>query len=288
MKPMDRSIPNDGRELETARQQVRANHPSRSEDSRDNFEAERSRHSRERPERAYHLSDSQRQTMAEIGRFRTLSVEDLARERYLGDAAKMRLDIFRLSSQKLVQTRSLWLGKDKDRLEVITLTRRGKQLVERSGQQGTFYAGFVKPAEMAHDAAIYRMYKAEAAKIMKQGGEIRRITLDYELKRKAYSPLAKVRPGSPEYAKRQAEIAARHGLKVVRGHIQLPDLRIEYQTHEGEIERTDLELATPHYRAGQLAAKAEAGFKFYANSSDHARLSSVFDDHDITSEILRL
>ena len=105
--------------------------------------------------------------MADIGRFRTVSTEDLARERYSGDAAKMRQDIRHLSSQKLVRTRSVWLGKDKERLEVVTLTRRGKQVLERSGEQGTFYAGFVKPAEMAHDAAIYRMYQAEAARIAK-------------------------------------------------------------------------------------------------------------------------
>ena len=226
--------------------------------------------------------------MAELGRFRTLSVEDLARERYGGDSAKMRQDLRHLSSQKLLQTRSVWLAKQRDPLEVVTLTRRGKHALERSRVEGTFYAGFVKPAEMAHDAAIYRMYQAEAARITRQGGEIRRITLDYELKRQVYSPLAKEKPGSPEYKKRQGEIAARHNLKVVRGHIQLPDLRMEYRTKEGETKTADLELATPHYRPGQLAAKSEAGFKFYATGGDHARLSRVFDDHHITSEILWL
>src|SRR5712691_9949788 len=215
-------------------------------------------------------------------------MEDLARERYHGSTAKMGQDVRQLSSQRLIQTRSLWLGKQKDPLVVVTLTRKGKKLLERSGEQGTFYAGFVKPGEMAHDTAIYRMYQAEAARIAKEGGQIRRITLDYELKRKVYSPLAKERPGSPEYKKRQAEIAATHGLKVIRGHIQLPDLRIEHRTREGELERSDLELATQHYRGGQLAAKAAAGFKFYASSEDASRLSSVFDDHHITAEILWL
>ena len=285
---MDRDIPNDGRELESAREAVGRTRPSRPEDLREGTNSTRSRLSLDRPQREYQLGDSERQAMADIGRFRTVSIEDLARERYNGDAAKMQQDVRHLSSQKLLQTRSLWLAKQRDPLEVVTLTRRGKHALERSGEEGTFYAGFVKPAEMAHDAAIYRMYQAEAARITKQGGEIRRITLDYELKRKVYSPLAKVRPGSPEYAKRQQEIAARHGLRVVRGHIQLPDLRIEYRTEEGETKTADLELATPHYRPGQLAAKSEAGFKFYATSVDHARLRSVFDDHHITSEILAL
>lgn len=285
---MDRDIPDDGREPEIASRDARENSSSHQRGSRERPDNDRSRPGSERPERQYHLSDTERQTMADVGRFRTVSTEDLARERYNGDTAKMRQDVRQLSSQRLVQTRSVWLGKDKDQIVVVTLTRHGKSVLEQHGEQGTFYSGFVKPAEMVHDAAIYRMYQAEAARIAKEGGQIRRVTLDYELKRNVYSPLAKQKPGSPEYKKRQAEIAAEHGLKVIRGHIQLPDLRIEYRTRDGEIATTDLELATHHYRGGQLGAKAEAGFKFYASSEDANRLSSVFDDHDITAEILSL
>ena len=240
------------------------------------------------PRLEYSLSESQLQTLSEIGRFRTLANDDLERYRYHNDTARMRQECRALLNQHLIQTRSIWRGRDKERLTVVTLTRQGKRLLERAAAHGTFYAGFVKPAEMAHDAAIYRMYQAEAARIMKLGGQIRRITLDYELKRKVYSPLAKEKPRSAEYTKRQAEVAAQHGLKVVRGHIQLPDLRIEYETPDGETARSDLELATHHYRGGQLASKAEAGFRFYASAEERARLSAVFDDHEITAEILSL
>lgn len=285
---MDRSIESDGREPEMTGQGVRENTRSGQPEPRERPDRERQRPAIERPAPEYRLNDTQRHAMAEIGRFRTLSIEDLARHRYNGDTAKMRQDIRPLFSQGLVKTRSLWVGKEKDRLVVVTLTRNGKKALDGSGERGTFYAGFVRPSEMVHDAAIYRVYQAEATRIAKEGGQIHWITLDYELKRKVYCPLAKERPGSSEYKKRQAEIAAEHGLKVVRGHIQLPDLRIEYRTREGEIARTDLELATHHYRAGQLAAKADAGFKFYAPAEDQNRLSSVFDDHNITAEILWL
>ena len=230
---MDRDIPDVERSSEPGREDTRGGRGSRPQDPREIASSNRSRPSTERPQREYRLSDSERKSMADIGRFRTISTKDLAHERYYGNAATMQQDIRHLSSQKLIQTRSVWLGKDKERLEVATLTRRGKQVLERSGEQGAFYSGFVKPAEMAHDASIYRMYKAEASRISKQGGEIRKITLDYELKRAVYSPLAKVKPGSPEYTKQQKEIASRNGLKVVRGHIQLPDLRIEYVTRDG-------------------------------------------------------
>jgi len=48
------------------------------------------------------------------------------------------------------------------------------------------------------------------------------------------------------------EIAARHGLEVVRGKVPVPDLRIEYETRDGEAARVDLELLTEHYRPGQV------------------------------------
>ena len=285
---MDRSISGDEREPEISGHQVPGNSRDWQQQSPEGRDYQRPRPAVEWPERAYHISGTQLQTMAEIGRFRTLSIEDLAHYRYQGNVADMRRDCRPLLSQGLVQSKSLWLGRTKDRLTVVTLTRQGKKVLEQSKEQGTFYAGFVKPSEMAHDAAIYRMYQAEAGRIAKAGGQIRSITLDYELKRKVYSALAKERPGSSEYKTRQAEIAAEHGLKVIRGHVQLPDLRIEYQTREGQMATTDLELATDHYRAGQLAAKAAAGFKFYASSEDAVHLSSVFDDHHITAEILSL
>jgi hypothetical protein len=285
---MDRDIPDGERSVQEGREARSDKHPSRPEDCREIASSTKSRQSPDKPNREYQLTDSEQKSLADIGRFRTVSTKDLSHQLYGSNAGKMQQDIRHLSSQRLVQTRSVWLGKGKDQLEVVTLTRRGKQVLERSGDRDTFYSGFVKPAEMAHDAAIYRMYQAEASRIIKQGGEIRKITLDYELKRSVYSPLAKVKPDSPEYTKRQEEIAARNSLKVVRGHIQLPDLRIEYVTRDGETKTTDLELATPHYRPGQLGAKAQAGFKFYASSADHSRISRVFDDHDITSEILWL
>jgi hypothetical protein len=282
---MNRDIGNDTRETEIPRQDEREDSDPRLEQTRNRFDDQRQRSTVHRDSG---LSESQVHTLTEIGRFRTVSNEDLEQFHYQTDAGQMRQDCRPLLNQGLIQTRSLWRGRDKERLTVVTLTRQGKRLLEQAGERGTFYAGFVKPAEMAHDAAIYRMYQAEAARIVKEGGQVRRITLDYELKRKVYSPLAKEKPRSAEYTKRQAEIAEQHGLKVIRGHIQLPDLRIEYETAEGETVSRDLELATPHYRGGQLASKAEAGFRFYASAEDRGRLSAVFDDHHITTEILSL
>ena len=59
------------------------------------------------------------------------------------------------------------------------------------------------------------------------------------------------------------QFAATHDLPVVDGHLELPDLRIEYETIDGELRHRDVELVTEHYSRAQLAGKARAGFSMY-------------------------
>jgi hypothetical protein len=69
------------------------------------------------------------------------------------------------------------------------------------------------------------------------------IASDSELKRKINHDFAKFGTDA------RKEIAARHGLRVVRGKTPVPDMRIEYERPDGEMERVDLELVTEHYRS---------------------------------------
>ena len=141
---------------------------------------------------AYSLSEAELETMQDIGRFRTIATSDLASHRYQGNRDEMRQDLHWLARQGLVRERTAWTSAGTNRLEVVVLTKAGKELLEREGLSKPaqhVYAGFVKPAEVAHDAAIYRMYQAEAEQIEQAGGRIRRVVLDYELKQKVYSPL---------------------------------------------------------------------------------------------------
>jgi hypothetical protein len=112
-----------------------------------------------------------------------------------------------------------------------------------------------------------------------------------------YKLLAKARSLPPlEYAQRQAEVAAENGLPVIDGKILLPDLRIEYETADGEVEKVDLELVTEHYRRAQAAGKLRAGFKVYADRASALRLnasltygrSPVYDGPELTATILSL
>ena len=242
--------------------------------------------------RTYNLSQSERETLADIGRFRVIRLDDLALYRYSGRAPELTRDLRKINRQALVEKKTVWTGRNREQVTFVALTKAGKAYLKRADDgipQQAIYAGFVKPAELRHDAAIYPMFHKEAARIASEGGRVGRVILDYELKKKAYSPLAKAKALPPDqYAKRQAEIAQANGLKVVNGHIALPDLRIEYITREGTAASVDLELATESYHGSHAAEKAGAGFKIYAASQTAARLSAALEEREITAEILSL
>lgn len=235
-----------------------------------------------------HLTTTQRKLMMDVGRFRTVALPDLARTHYAGDYGALERDLSRLGARNLVERKSVALDNRRAVLHVVALTREGKSLLRRQAESTqAIYAGIVKPRELAHDAAIYRMYQAEAARVERAGGKVRRVVLDYELKKRVYSPLAKAKDlPSLQYAQRQEQIAKENDLKVVDGHIVLPDLRLEYEDAQGELAKVDLELATRNYRAAHMKAKAQAGFKVYVQRG-HAG-APVFDDHDLVGDILSL
>jgi hypothetical protein len=148
------------------------------------------------------------------------------------------------------------------------------------------HAGLVKPKEQAHDTALYRVAEAEGQRIARAGGTVRRVVLDAELKGQVASK--RNRPGAGDETERTAAVARALHLRVVDGTIQIPDVRLEYQTRGGTQARVDLELATEHYKPSQVAAKAQAGFTIYAPASQTGRLSAALEDRGILAEILSL
>lgn len=242
--------------------------------------------------RRYDLSVRERGTLREIGRFRTIATDDLLKHRYSGMASAMRNEIARLQQQGLLQRRSISVGRNRDTLVIVALTKEGASLVRQDEQlpkNQAVYAGFVKPAEVPHDAGIYQMYQAEAREIEANGGRIRRVVLDYELKKQVYSKLARERDsGVLEYARRQQEIANEQRLPMVDGRIALPDLRIEYETPEGDLDHVDLELATEHYHRGHMDVKVRAGFKMYGFVSTSRGRRAQWEGRELSATVLSL
>jgi hypothetical protein len=240
-------------------------------------------------DRTYLLRDSELQTLAEVGTFRAVAATDLARIGYGGDTQRMEREIRRLKEQSLLSERTVRGGRNKT-IRLFALTKTGARAVRKSGvvpEGQALHHGFVKPREAKHDADLYRLYHAQAERIVQAGGRPTRILLDFELKRNLNRDLAAI-PAEELTDDARERIAERHGLAVVNGKIPVPDLRVEYDTAEMERKHLDLELATRNYRPGALAEKAKAGFSLYALREDASRLRRVLDTHEITAEILSL
>ena len=235
-------------------------------------------------DRAHKLCSSQMHTLSNLAKFRVIATDDLAKHSYRADREGMQQDVRKLIRQRLLR-RGTFEGPDANPRELLTLTKNGHRLMRANrlvpeGQ--STYHGFVKPKEANHDADLYRLYQKEAGKILEKGGRNLRVVLDYELKKTLNQDFARF--GSES----RPEIAARHGLQVVGNKILVPDLRIEYETREGDMGRVDLELTTEHYRPRQIAEKERAGFSLYASPSDTDRVCRVLDQHVLTAEILTL
>jgi hypothetical protein len=240
-------------------------------------------------DRTYFVRDSEFETLAEIGTFRVVAAEDLARFGYKGDKGRMEREVGRLQQQRLLSEKTIAIGNRKT-AQVFTLTKTGKRLVQSSARlpdTQAVYHGLVKPREAKHDAELYRLYQKEIVRIARAGGRPLRVVLDYELKRNLNRDLATLAPESDVQEGRE-RIAEQHGLSIVNGRIQVPDLRLEYETAEMGGKHVDLELATRNYRPRSLAEKAKAGFSLYAPREDALRLRRILDQREITAEILAL
>ncbi len=240
--------------------------------------------------RTYFVSESQIETLVEVGKFRSLLIEDLTNHRYGRDNDSAQRDLANLKTQGLIRQRTSY----PEKAVYVALTQTGHRLANAHGLKDSdarqqLYHGFVKAREARHDAALYRLYYQEKARIESAGGRVLRVVVDFELKRSINRQLAKLKSETPsEQLNRKNEIAQEHGLKVVNGKIPLPDLRLEYETPGQDQTKVDLELATGHYHRSELAAKAQAGFAMYAMAGDAARLRPAMPDPEIMQDILSL
>ena len=235
-------------------------------------------------ERSYRLSEDEIRAIVELGKFRVIATNDLSEQAYGGNRELAVRDVHNLVRQGLVRT-GVFEGPEAAPRELLTLTRQGHRLLlaNRLASEGqAVYYGFVKRREANHDADLYCLYQKEAERIEANGGRNLRVILDYELKRKINREMARLGPEA------RPEIAARHGLQVVRNKIPVPDLQIEYETREGDATRVNLELVTEHYRGHHVADKVHAGFSLYTPRGEADRLRRVLDQRELTAEILSL
>jgi hypothetical protein len=218
------------------------------------------------------LRGSEVRVLATAGAFRVVAMDDLRRPEERPNVH--RKDVERLRSLGLVETMPYVSGRE--RTTLVTLTERGRDLLEATrrdrGERSVqaFYAGIVKPRELAHDARVYRAYLDASRRLADRGLDVRRVVLEQELKREyqcfLQAPNRGRRSSSGRPARDVEEIAGwarEHQLPMVDDHVQFPDLRIECEGREGVRHTEDVEVMTPHYRGAHAAAKAHSGFTRY-------------------------
>ena len=228
-------------------------------------------------ERTISLRESEVRMLATAGAFRVVVASDL-RDQSGRPANARNGELRALRDVGLVETRPYLIGRD--RVTLVTLTERGRELLERHRKNDrdrtvqTYYAGFVKPRELSHDAQLYRAYERSVERLKDKGAKVTRVVLDYELKRdyqRFLHDLKRQRRGEEQDADRHAADvatwAASHDLPVIDGHIHFPDVRIEYERPDGERKVEDIEVVTPHYRGAYAAAKGRTGFSSYRIST---------------------
>src|SRR6266851_1391418 len=109
--------------------------------------------------RSYDLRESEILTLTDLGKFRVVNPEDLARHGYGGDSGRMERETESLIRQGLVQEKRFEISLTRS-TRMYTLTKAGRRLMQRSGRFSNdqeIYAGFVKPREVKHDAELYRV-----------------------------------------------------------------------------------------------------------------------------------
>ena len=222
----------------------------------------------------FRVRDSEAEILATVGAFRVVPEHELLRASQGDDdttnpRGSAAADIRSLSEQGLLESRTIVINEKPER--VLVLTQAAECLLEAHRDptraddhpRQEYYAGVVKPRELAHDAQLYRLFQTEREQLEGEGAHVTRVVLDYELKREYHTFVHEQQKDGVDAADARRAFADAHDLPFDRGHIELPDVRIEYEDADGRPMHRDLELATEHYSRSQLGGKQSAGFRVY-------------------------
>ena len=218
--------------------------------------------------------------LTDIGVHGAVSYGDLAEARFGGHPYTTRRAVNAWIQKGLV-TETVATGAKGNPFKVLSLTRKGvadarKVAAERGldpGQRIRFASP--RPAQAAHDTAVYRACRKERERLRKQGADVRRIRLDTELKSAVArrSEAVRLKDGKRAADAERHRAARELGLPVDdAGQVLYPDAQIEYTDAEGRSGRVNVEAVSGNYREPAVRAKAAAGFKMHANGRAAAGL----------------
>ena len=223
--------------------------------------------------RVYQLRGSEVDLLERAAQYRVTFTGDLKHD---ANHDRFDDDLRSLKEQGLIAERCVTHLRDRNVADVVSVTPAGKALLDHHrdpdhdrGQR--YYAGWVKPAEVWHDASLFRMVREVESELARDGTTVQRVLLDDELKSNAFRALhdARTRGDSESHAHQIAADA--YGLHVEGDRFVFPDVRLEVEDRDGLLRTIDLELVTRDYHCGHLSGKAAAGFRMFGGRGSSTR-----------------
>ena len=223
-------------------------------------------------------TDRDRDAIADVGMYRAVSYTDIAEQHYDGHPYVARRAVTRMVRAGLMEEHEA-TGPQGNTFTVLTATQRGRDAAHRAAldaghvpEQET-WTGLVKPAELSHDTAVYRAALDERARIEAKGGRVVRVRLDAELKSLVATATEKARAEAGDRAAGDAKAAAAQELwlPMQDGHVMYPDAQLDIEDSDGIGGRVNVEIASDHYHAAAIVAKAGAGFAMHGSSRSATR-----------------
>ena len=252
-------------------------HPAREDRARHERAGHRREHdARDRPRRT--RTERTRAAIADVGLYRAVSYTDLSAQHFDGHPFTTRRLVTQMTHAGLIEEHEA-TGPRGNTFTVLTATARGREAAHRAAvdaghvpEQQT-WTGLVKPAELSHDTAVYRAALDERARIEAEGGRVTRVRIDAELKAIVATATEKARAAGGDRAADAARVTAAHelGLPVEDDRVLYPDAQLDIEDRDAVSGRVNVEVASDHYHAAAIAAKAGAGFAMHGSSRSASR-----------------
>ena len=219
-----------------------------------------------------------RDAIADVGMYRAVAYKDISEHHYDNHPYVTRRAVNRMVRDGLLEEHEA-TGPQGHTFTVLTATARGRDAAHRAAldaghvpEQET-WTGLVKPAELSHDTAVYRAVLDERARIEAEGGRVVRVRLDAELKSLVATATEKARAEGGDRAADEAKRAAAQELRLPMqdNRVMYPDAQLEIEDADGVSGRVNVEIASDHYHAAAIVAKAGAGFALHGSSRSATR-----------------
>jgi hypothetical protein len=238
--------------------------------------------------RVYQMRGSEVDLLERAGRYRVTFTADLKHD---SNHARFDEDLRSLKEQGLIEARTVTHLGDGTVADVVSVTAAGQSVLDHHrdpnhDESQVYYGGWVKPAEVWHDASLFRMVREVESELAHEGASVQRVVLDDELKGQVFRALHEARSNGESDGPAHRTVADAYRLHLEDDRFVFPDVRLEVQDRDGTERTLDLELVTKEYHRGHLGGKVAAGFRMFGGGAGGSR-GGTPTDPDRIGRLLR-